>query len=639
MNNPAEPLRQPIARASLRPQVLLELLAVTGGLVYLGQALTYLNNQRSSLDEGLYLLKGFLFAAGRYAPYQDYGPWMNKLPFAFLFPGAPQVLFGPSLLTGRIVALALALLMLLALWLTARRLAGPGWGAAVVWAVALNPALGKIYAQAISQGLAACILVWALFFALGEDRKPWQVALGSALTAVLVMTRENLLPVVPLLVLYVFWARGKRLGLISLAAAALPLLFFHALYWPAVLRNWVKWMPRSLTPFLDAFRIPGTGEKALVESVSPLTNLFVFFEGLRFHFLALGGAAASLLLWAPRRAWRSDERFKLAVFLTALLAVLTAAHLWASLGGDYCVYCYSLYLGFFSPLGLLLAAVSFSSWRRAAGPLCSLLAIGVVLLAGAGLGYAAYHSVYRLSLYPELERWVMALQVPRMKDMRILPGQVELWSMLSNRFGWSFERFKLEILPQILPAVLGLLFAALLIGLTAIGLRLWRKAGRPSYAFTLVTVFLLLGALLSPTWVLGGGMTTFDCQPGVIQAVEAAGRSISARIPPGATLDWRGGVAPTVLLYIPQAQIYPPQLNSDYSYYLGGDSDQLFRYGFWNEELSARWLENSDYLLVEAKASAALQERIAAAGYRELDPPPPVEYCPQPVELRLFEKR
>ena len=76
------------------------------------------------LDEGLYLYKGFLYASGRYWPFQDFGPWTNHMPLAFLIPGWIQRLVEPGLRTGRLYALALAALFLLAVWILARRLGG-----------------------------------------------------------------------------------------------------------------------------------------------------------------------------------------------------------------------------------------------------------------------------------------------------------------------------------------------------------------------------------------------------------------------------------------------------------------------------------------------------------------------------------
>ena len=56
-------------------------------LIFLVQIWIYASNRKSSLDEGAYLYKGFLFVSGQYRIYQEYGPWSNHMPFSFLIPG------------------------------------------------------------------------------------------------------------------------------------------------------------------------------------------------------------------------------------------------------------------------------------------------------------------------------------------------------------------------------------------------------------------------------------------------------------------------------------------------------------------------------------------------------------------------
>jgi hypothetical protein len=141
-------------------------------------------------------------ATGQYWPFQDYGPWTNHMPLAFLIPGYAQVLFGPGLRTGRYLAVFLAALMLLGLWITVRRMGGRWWAAGALVAVALNPAGIKIYSLAISEVLIACMLVWVLALILGEDRPTWQVILGSFLAGLVGLSRLNLVPAVPVIFAY-----------------------------------------------------------------------------------------------------------------------------------------------------------------------------------------------------------------------------------------------------------------------------------------------------------------------------------------------------------------------------------------------------------------------------------------------------
>jgi len=156
-------------------------LALVGGLVTFIQMIWYAFDQKSMVDEGLYLYKGLLFASSIFRPYQDDGPWTHKAPFAYLIPGYIQDWFGPGLRTGRYFAIFLGLLALVGFWLVARRLGKHWWAAAAVWAIAVNPAIIKYYSIASAESLVFCLLSWSLFLVLGEDRPTWQVGLGAFL--------------------------------------------------------------------------------------------------------------------------------------------------------------------------------------------------------------------------------------------------------------------------------------------------------------------------------------------------------------------------------------------------------------------------------------------------------------------------
>jgi hypothetical protein len=59
------------------------LLAVLGVIIYILQAIEVARTKTSFLDEGLYVYKGWLFATGQYAPFQEYGPWTNHAVLSF----------------------------------------------------------------------------------------------------------------------------------------------------------------------------------------------------------------------------------------------------------------------------------------------------------------------------------------------------------------------------------------------------------------------------------------------------------------------------------------------------------------------------------------------------------------------------
>ena len=315
--------------------------------------------QFSVLDEGLYLYKGWLFTTGTYTPFQDYGPWTNQMPLAFLIPGWVERIFGPGLQTGRTFAFVLGLLTLLALWLTARRLSNRWIAAGLVAAVALNPAATRMVSMAASQGLVACLLAWTMFLSLGEKRKPWQLLLAGLLAGTAVMVRINLLPILPLLFLYILWAHGLKAALWLLAGEVLIFGGVHVAYWPNILRLWSRWLP---LPFLNAWSPPPN--TPTWDPDNPLGfRVASFFLVFRFHFAAMVGMLASWVFWP--KDWNSALQRKAAIFLSMLLIVFFILHAWAALGNEYCVFCFPTYTSFYSGLGLLLVALTVPSWRLA----------------------------------------------------------------------------------------------------------------------------------------------------------------------------------------------------------------------------------------------------------------------------------
>jgi hypothetical protein len=234
-------------------------LAILGALLYFVQAWTYAHIQTTFVDEGGYLYVGDLYLRGILRPFQDFGPARWYPPLAYLIPGQIGRWFGASLLTGRVFSVICGLLMLVALWLLARRFGGKWWGAAIIWSLTLAPISIQVYSLALSQALVACMLVWSLFFVLGEKCPLWQIVTGSLLSGLVLMTRHNLFPLVPLLVAYVFWQHGRKAGWWSLAGSLFPILVIQAFYWPNILQLWAVWLPAGWTPFLNAYRFPIAG--------------------------------------------------------------------------------------------------------------------------------------------------------------------------------------------------------------------------------------------------------------------------------------------------------------------------------------------------------------------------------------------
>lgn len=602
-----------------------ELLAGLAALVYLIQSVWFAHTQWSVLDEGNYIYKGWLFVTGQYIPYQDYGLWTNHMPLSFLFFGVVQLLFGPGLRTIRYFMIFVGCLFMLAMWLASRRLAGRWAAAACLWFLALDPFLISDYSVGIAEGLVACILAWMLYFTLGEDRSPQELFAGSLLAATLVLTRENMILILPFLFLYIFWQHGKKTGLTFLSIVICLLLAVHIFYWPGIVRVWASWMPKEIRSSLGAWVYQGLGRSYQPVKSSFFTNLFVVFSSIQANFLVVFAPLAVWLSW-PRDGFKTRPQFKIVVFLSVVFIILYLGHAWASLGKDYCSFCLVNYVTFFSPIGLLLFFAFLPGIKERQPLLPAWLTGTVILLLIIGIGYAN-QDTYGQSL--------ASISVPKISNFGFQPGTTELWRVLVNKFNLTFRDVRI-----LLPALAGLLAGILILGISYMVAK-WSKedslASNPVYA--LISVTMLIGIILSPTLLLGGIDLKAECRQDIINSYEQIGAELAQHIPSGSQVYWKGNSSPTALLYLPGIKIYPPQLNAAYSLVQDRDAQKALRYGFWNKVLDQQWRSQADVLLISESRFASMETFLSPEVFDELERTSPTFPCAPATSIRVFKRK
>ena len=576
-----------------RRSFLADLLSVIGMAVYAAMLWMFAHIQVSVLDEGLYLYKGWLFASGRYAPFQQFGPWTNQMPLSFLIPGWMEMLFGLGMRTGRMLAFALSLLMILGLWLTSRRLGGRWVALGVIVTLTLNPAAARMYTMAASQGLVACLLAWTMFFSLGADRKNWQLFVGGLLAGVAVMVRINLLPLLPLLAMYVFWenwGRGYKSAFWMLGGMLISFGGVHLVYWPNILQLWAKWLP---FPFLKDWFPPKTIPTWKPDNPFEF-RVASFFLAFRYHFAALTGAFTSWILWP--KAWKSRSQFRIASFLSVLLAIFFILHAWAALGNEYCVFCFPTYTSFYGGVGLLLLAVTVSAWnfnpprwRKWLGGLSFLALL-------AGMAYSA-EGTAEILLGEFFYKHLLATPFPFWKGAQI-------WQVVANKFQLEYKVI-FDAVHAWFPVALAVGFG--LLTFAAARILMSRKTGasvavsaRDEALGVGLVALTVIGILFSATPLLAGEYNSYDCPTDVIPGYEAAGAELRQVIPSGATVYW-AGYSPVTLLALPDVTIYPSQLHGTYSFRIADDDQALLKYGWWNQYLAEKWLYEADFVLVEQR--------------------------------------
>ena len=620
-----------------------------GGVLTLIRVWGFAMTQNSLMDEGEYLLKGHLFVTGHYWPFQEYGVWTNQMPLAFLIPGWVQMIFGVGIRTGRGYALVLNALILLGLWFLARRVAfiarqeksvaGEWLAAGAIWVYALNTATLKMYSTATSQVLITCMLMGILLLISGNDRPLWQLVLGGILSGVMLMTRLNLAPALPLIIGYIFWQHGKRAGAWAVVGMGVTIGIGHAIFWPGILRAWAAWTPGPFSTLLASWR-PPEGQPFWNPTGDLDSRVLSFLFAIRYHFVAMCGLFG-VVLW--EWGWKEPVARRAAVFLSALFLVLLAAHAWASLGvhkqtdnalgNDYCIFCFPVYTSFFSILGVLLAVMWLASWPPITSRLKEAVSLVGVILLTVGVGYGAYQDIGET-----MARW----RIPRLKTLMFsgeaAPG-IPLWDFLDSRFQIGFDVSK-KIIPT---------FAGLLVGIVIILIAFWLQKrlsgqvpGRNDSAgvFALV-ILLVVGAIISPTVVLGGGYTNYDCSGNVIAAYEAAGAHLAQYIPAHSTVYWQGSLSSAPLVYLDSPQILPGQINLDYTLRLSGADDAHLRFGFWTNTLAQNWLAQSDYVIVsERYYQGWLRDELEnPIRFVEIPSTEPLAPCDSNSALRIFETR
>ena len=594
------------------------LMALFGAVLYLIQALLFAHTTTSRLDEGAYLYKGLLFATGQYHPFGLYGVWTNKAPLSFLIPGYAELVFGAGLRTGRYLSVVLGLLTLLGLWVASLRINHSPWLAvAAVWSFALSPILIATDSQAVSQIIVACLLTWTLTLALGEKRPLWQLTLSGFLAGATIMTRQNMAVVLPLLVLYIFWQHGWKPAVFSLLAGGGLLILFHILYWPYIMQLWLPWLPHLFTttffPDLQGSYLPLSSTVMRWDS-----RMLGLFYGFRFDFLVLFGSLTALILWPKTRDWKTPADFRTAVFLESLFLILTVMHLWASVFQDYCVYCFDSYIAFFNVIGILLLVVVVENLGKNVHLLRQVFLALCVVMIMAGIGYSAFDKI---------GNGLLAINFPLLRRGRVV--FLDVWTVLSNKFS-MLHNAALKMVSASAGTLAGLV-------LLVIAFWVFRRMRRRdvNYAYVLALTVLILGFVFSP--VLGA--VNPNCPGDLIAANEQVGAYLAQNIPPGSQVYWAGGSSVVPLLYLPHIGIYPAQINDGSALRIGGDPQQLLKYGFYNDQLENQWLSQADVVILSVENYAGLKNKLIRGGFDELSSSPVPTSCTETARLLIFGKR
>jgi hypothetical protein len=336
----------------------------------------------------------------------------------------------------------------------------------------------------------------------------------------------------------------------------------------------------------------------------------------------LAGGVLSFLFWPRPLYWKRDENFRMALFLFLLFWGLFFMHAIASVGQEYCVFCLTPYTAFFNTAGILFIVVSMKSWDWNSSSWKVFVPMTVFLL--------AVFTAVGFSAFEDIGSALLKLPVPRMREMRILPGFVTLFDILSGKFQINYNTAM-----KYASAAFGFGIGALLLAVVCF---VWFRA-RPSSVgvapFT-VSAILLLSMILSP--VAHGSAAGLDCSSDVIADNKRIGDHLRQIIPAGSSVYWDGGLSAAPLLYLPGVKLFPAQINSAYSFISNGDTAELYRFGFWNEEMRDEWKATADFFLIEEKRYDDWKAFFVPGRFDEFAPSPVGTSCLKDTRLRIFRR-
>jgi hypothetical protein len=201
-----------------------------------------------------------------------------------------------------------------------------------------------------------------------------------------------------------------------------------------------------------------------------------------------------------------------------------------------------------------------------------------------------------LNYYQLWSDWLLSnIQIPRVHRLFTsgrLSG-ISLGDLFTSTWNISIPAQK-----RIASVMVGIFLGGVFLALAWVVYRFLQKKSVRNYTLVNVVVSccLIAGTVLpfGIDWI----SNKQECSTHFLSYYEEAGKSLSKLIPPGSQLYWRGsGRHLAFMLYVDNVKIFPPQIHAGAGY-AEGETERLFRLGFFNEELDKQWRESADILIV-----------------------------------------
>ena len=144
-----------------------------------------------------------------------------------------------------------------------------------------------------------------------------------------------------------------------------------------------------------------------------------------------------------------------------------------------------------------------------------------------------------------------------------------------------------------------------------------------------IVVIIVIGLLMGYSRTFYGETPNLVCEDNVIKTHERVAEQLNEIIPSDSLVYWHLS-SNMLLLYLPQAEIFPPLLNTNFNYVhrtQPEDSDLLYRFGYWDQYLKQEWLNEADFLLIAGQLEEDWLNLIDSGRYQLMGVTDPYESC------------
>ena len=566
---------------------LIKLLSLLIFGIYIYLSFYYAHHLDITMDEGLYLLKGRLFLEGKYKPFEANGLLTNKPPFSFWLLGLSQIL-SVGLRSGRYFSILLSCGIFIGIWFTSYKYLNIKSALLNSILLTINQAIIAYYSRAMTEVVTAFLVIWSIYFILGAEHKKFELCIGLLLSAIVALTRQNLLPFFIFSIFYVLWENNFKKSILPILISILFFIGINIYYWPSIyIYIWMPLVPQNIQVVInDLFNIHISGDIGtayLDREYGLIQELQVLFQTIRYYLIPIFTSFFVIFLIDWENVKKSRD-YKKILFLLIVFLFLVAIHIIAPMINNVYLYSMPAYPTFFLPMGFLILPFGYKYLKKKNECFVTILLVILIIIIFSGAG---------LSLYREISEPLMQIKVPRINGFAFQEGNIELWKLLSNKF--NLDYFQLE---YIITTGTGFIFGILFIIISTF---IWKVFLKDKMHFTNALIFqlILFYVIFSPTKFIAGNSSINLCKNGdVIKSHENVAMELQDVIPDDSMVYFETSDSSIPLLYLTKVNFYPNLLNQKFYYRIGGDEEYLETMGYWNESLAMNWISNADYVIL-----------------------------------------